>query len=521
MTGSPSWPGPIPTPEPPPATAPVRRLHPAAIAIYSASALGNLALPLAVILGTSVLGGGLDFGDFVRTIGWGAAGLVAAVVMGYVRWSTTEYWISPAGISHHTGLLSKKDTNVPFDRIQALDVQQGVLQRWFGVQRVDVQTGAGGKGGEISLPALLPDAVAELRGLRPSVVTEEADGVSRSLTPRELVAAAFTAGQLGIVIPVLAVLGQAAGQVAEEEGGRNAVQLVPDTVTGWVLIAVGLLVLAWVLSTLGAFVAFAGFTVTRGDDRLRIKRGLVQRREATVPLHRIRAVRVIEGVFRRPFGLCSLSVEVTGYAEEASAARTLFPLVRVRDVHAFLEEILPEFGESSPSGLASAVGNSLTLAPAGPADDGEHSPGAFAVGNSLTHAPTGPANPFGLERPPARAARRYVAPPVLGALLLVAAGWFFAGPWALFALLLAPYGWARWRAAGWHFADGRLAVRTLRIARTTILAPARYRESHTWAQNVFQRRASLADLEVAFGKRTTARIRHLDAATAQAAWQAL
>ncbi|MDA0181758.1 PH domain-containing protein [Solirubrobacter phytolaccae] len=497
MTGSPSWPEPTPTPEPPPATAPVRRLHPAAIAVYSASAAGNLALPLAVVLGMSVLGNGLDLMDLMRTLGYGVVGLVVAVIIGYVRWSTTRYWISAAGISHHTGLVSQKDTNVPFDRIQALDVQQGVLQRWFGVQRVDVQTGAGGKGGEISLPALLPDAVAELRGLKPSAVAEEADGVSRALTRRELVEAAFTAGQLGIVLPVLAVIGQAAGQVAEEEGSRNAVQLIPDTAGGWVLIGVALLVLAWVLSTLGAFIAFAGFTVTRGEDRLRIRRGLLQRSEATVPLHRVRAVRVVEGVFRRPFGLCALSIEVTGYAEEASAARTLFPLVRVGEVQEFLDEFLPEMA---------AVGH------------GERPEGAVPARDRRTRSAGAV---VALDRPPARAARRYIAPPVLGALVLVVAGWFFVGPWALLALLFAPYGWARWRAAGWRFEDGRLAVRTLRIARTTVLAPARYRESHTWAQNVFQRRAHLADLEVAFGKRTTARIRHLDAATAQAAWQAL
>jgi len=59
------------------------------------------------------------------------------------------------------------------------------------------------------------------------------------------------------------------------------------------------------------------------------------------------------------------------------------------------------------------------------------------------------------------------------------------------------------------------------MARTTVLAPARFRESHTLAQNVFQRRADLADLEVAFGKRTTARIRHLELADARSAWAAL
>ena len=61
----------------------------------------------------------------------------------------------------------------------------------------------------------------------------------------------------------------------------------------------------------------------------------------------------------------------------------------------------------------------------------------------------------------------------------------------------------------------------MRLARTTVLAPARFRESHTLAQNLFQRRADLADLEVAFGKQTTARIRHLEATDARAAWSAL
>jgi putative membrane protein len=50
-----------------------------------------------------------------------------------------------------------------------------------------------------------------------------------------------------------------------------------------------------------------------------------------------------------------------------------------------------------------------------------------------------------------------------------------------------------------------------------VLAPARLREHHTVAQNWFQRRAGLADLSVAFGKQTTARIRHLEAADARTA----
>jgi putative membrane protein len=379
--------------------------------------------------------------------------------------------------------LSKKVTDVRLDRIEAIDIHQGPLQRLFGVYAVDVQTGAGKKGGEISLPALTPAAVEELRAARPQAAhvagAAPEDGVerpTRRLAGRELAIAALTAGQLGIVVPVLAGASQVVQQLFNEREGEEAVRSLPHSTMVIVLAVIGIVLLAWLLSTLGAIVAFGGFTVTRDGDRLRIRRGVVERSEATVPVGRVRAVRVVEGIFRRPFGLATLTVEVTGYADEASAARTLFPLVRLRDVDAFLQEFLPEL-----------------------ADD-----------------------PRGLQPPPRRAARRYLLLPVVIGALVSLGAWFLVGAFAPLALLAgALYGHARWRAAAWRLVDGRLAIRSMRLARTTVLAPASNRESHTLVQNLWQRRADLADLEVAFGKQTTARIRHLEATDAHAAWSAL
>ena len=429
--------------------------------IYSADALRSAAFPLIVIVGMSVLGGGgFDAGDLARAAIYGAIGVTVSAVTGYLRWRTTTYRIGADALHHHTGIIGSKDTDVPLARVEALDVHQGPLQRLFGVFAVDIQTGAAGKGGEISLPALTPEAVDELRAARPqaAVAAEAPTGPQRRITGRELAAAALTAGQFGVLIPILAAAGQAASQVVDEDRGEDAVRLLPHSGTGLITAAIVLLAAAWLVSILGAVVAFGGFTVTRDGDRLRIRRGLISRNEASVPLGRIRAVRVVEGVLRRPFGLAALTIEVTGYADEASAARTLFPLVRMREVRGFLDELLPEM-----------------------ADDVD-----------------------GLERPPGRAARRYVLVPALVGVALSVGLWFVVGPYALFALLIGLYGFERWRSAGWRLRDGRLAVRSLLFARTTVLAPARFRESHTVAQNVFQRRARLADLSVAFGKGTTA-----------------
>jgi putative membrane protein len=480
-----------------------RRLHRAAIAVYSAAALRNFAFPLLVIIGVSLLGGRLDVDGLIRAAIYGGVGLAIALATGVARWMTTTYRVAGGVIDHRTGWLRVRHTHVPVGRIEALDTHQGPIQRLFGVESVDVQTGSAGKGGEIALPAVtradmeaLREAVAGAGGVTAARAVEaggdaaaaDGAGAARALEPergptrrlagRDLAVAALTAGQLGVILPVLAGASQVAQQLGTpREGEQAAEQLVPHSVLAWVAAVLALVVVAWVLSALGALVAFAGFTVTRDGERLRIRRGLVQRSDASVTVHRVRAVRVVEGPFRRPFGLAALHVEVTGYAKEPAAARTLFPLVRLRDVRAFLDELLPEL-----------------------ADD-----------------------PRALTRPPRRAARRYLMWPVLAGLVVGAIAWLAgATAWPLTAALLGfAYGWIAWRGAGWRLRDGRLAMRRAALARTTILAPARYRESQTVSQSVWQRRAELASLHVEFGKRTTARIRHIEAGEARSVWESL
>ncbi len=465
-------------PEPAPLAASPRRLHRSGIAVYAFNALREAALPLIVLVVVSGLGGGLDERALLRGLAFMVLAIVASTVLGGWRWWTTTWWVSPEAIHHKSGLIGLKETDVPLTRIQSLDLEQGPVQRLFGVRAAHVQTGGGGAKGEIVLEAVGDDDVRELRALladRRAAPATEAPGPERRLERRMLLVAALTAGQLGVILPALAGFAQLVQSSLDEE---DAVRLIPHTVGTALLAAAGLLVAAWLLSVLGAVVAFAGFTVTRESDRLRIRRGFLARREATVPVERVRAVEVVEGVLRLPFGLAALRMEVIGHAKEHAAAQALFPLLRRDEVRPFLDLLLPEL-----------------------ADDLD-----------------------GLEPPPPRAARRYALPPAAAGLAVGAGVWAVtpAGPWALaFAALPAAYGLLRFRTAGWRLRDGRLAVRALRLARTTVLGPAALREWHELAQNPLQRRARLADVVVAFGKQTRASIRHLELAAAADAWARL
>src|SRR5215213_201800 len=451
------------------------RLHPAAIAVYAAEALRQGAFPLLVLLGVSVLGGEFDARAVLRAATFALIGTGVATLAGGFRWATTAYSFAGETVRLRTGLLSVKEVEIPFARVQAVDVEQGPIQRLFGVHKVEVQTGGGGQGGEVVLGALDDLEVERLRALlrrgAPDALPEEdaPPAPERRLTGRRLALAAATSGQLGVLLAVAAGVAQISQQLFDDplEGERTIAGALPDGTLGWLLAAMGVLVLAWLLAALGTVLGFGGFVLRREGDELRIRRGVLQRRQATLRVGRVRAVRVVESPPRQALGLASLRVEVIGHAEERAAAQTLFPLLRREEVEPLLREFLPE--------LADVLD--------------------------------------GLAAPPRRALRRYALPPLaVTALAAVAAAAALGSPWPLLlAPLGAAYGALEHRAAGWRLERGRLAIRSRRLARSTVLAPAAGRESHDLAQTAFQRRARLGDVAVAFGKGTVARIRHLEA----------
>ena len=424
-----------------------RRLHPRRDrGLLGRRAARAPAFPLVLIVGVNLLGGRLSTPR--AWCGRRSTAAIGARDLGGQRdtcaGARRRYWVDGDVIHHRTGLLRVRETHVPLGRVDALDVHQGPLQRLFGVQAVDVQTGAGGKGGEISLPALSRTRSRELRAGGPAAARRGRGapaGPARAICgPRAAAIAALTAGPARdhAAGPGGARADRPAG-VEDERGRARRVRLLPHTV------AAG-----------GRGRGRAAARRSRGCSRRSARSsrspasrvratatgcgsaaGSSRAREATVPVGRVRAVRVVEGLFRRAVRARGADgrgdrLRRRGRPPPARCSRSC----ALRDVRAFLDELLPEL-----------------------ADD-----------------------PRGLARPPARAARRYLMLADRSArLVLRAAAWFLVGPFAAAALAAGRWRTAgrRWRAAGWRLRDGRLAVRSLRLARDTVLAPARCRESHT------------------------------------------
>jgi putative membrane protein len=462
-----------------------RRLHPVGMLLGALSTVRRW-FGLAAFPGVAALLNG-EFG--MRTLllvllGVALVGVFSAV-WGVLSWQATTYRVSGGVFHFKQGVLQKSERTLPLERVQSVDAVQGIVQRVFRVVGIRIEAAGGGGEPEISLPALSRTAAEALRedltrrstARIPAEVPEE-PVVLRRLPGRDLLLAGLTSGQIGIAASVVYGASQFVDEVLPRElAGRITEVLFPQTVSATLLLVLAVALFAWVLAISGAILAHAGFTLSRSANGkyLYIKRGLLERHETTVPLARIQAIKVVEGVLRQPLGYATLRVESAGFGAEEGVSTVLFPLLRRREVGEFLRVAVPEF--AAPLDL--------------------------------------------LEQLPDRARRRYAFRSTLPVLVLTLFYAVLLFPWGLAGLLLivpaALYGLLRYRAAGHSLDDSRLVLRFRRLARTTVVAPRGRLQARGYSISPFQRRKELATLKVEVASGSGGAAFHLADVEAEAA----
>jgi len=87
-----------------------------------------------------------------------------------------------------------------------------------------------------------------------------------------------------------------------------------------------------------------GFTVADAPDGMRLRHGLFETRQQTIPRGRVQAVRLVEPVLWRPLGWVRVEVDVAGYGssgqEEQARTRALVPVAERWLADAVLRRVL-------------------------------------------------------------------------------------------------------------------------------------------------------------------------------------
>lgn len=403
-------------------------------------------------------GGSFDIGS-TATIMLVGLGAVVAWETAYVR--RYEYQLTADTFDIHSGVISRREREIPFERIQNVDIAQNVVQRAIGIAEVRLET-AGGGGSEARLRYVSRGEATRLQELiserKRGERTEREPGAEHDLLfeleRRELGILGVTSANfrlLGFLVLGVSVL---ASPVAAQQTSPRLYFLL---LFGPAVAFAGLIVL-WVLSGVQAMLRYYGFRLTRHEQELRYERGLLQRYTGTIPLSKIQTLMIRENVLARAVGYGSLVIETAGYApgQDGGSVESAVPIAkrdRVLELANTIEGI----------------------------DD------------------------FAFERPPKRARTRYVArysivvgilTAILGAVHLrtgeLALWYLGASLW----VLVPPAAHLKWKHLGYYHDDRHVVTRAGFWTRRTTIVPYYRVQTVSDSQTVFQARRDLGTLVV-------------------------
>ncbi|HEX6675170.1 MAG TPA: PH domain-containing protein [Actinomycetes bacterium] len=287
-----------------------------------------------------------------------AAGVLVAAVV--AEWLRRTYTLGPSALRIEEGVLARKRRLLPFDRIQQVDLVRKPLHRLLGVATLRVETAGGSGGSEADLEVI---ALAEAERLRATLLRARAAAQRAPAAPAtpataptaERVLVRLSPGQVALAgltslrgAAALALFGsvfqEAPRSLLDRLTSRIDPQaLAPSTAPALAVAALLLVALLLGLAAASSLVTDYGFVLARGGDNLVVRRGLLERREAVVPLARVQVVRVDESLLRRSLGFAAVRIQSAGRAGrgDATANHLSVPILPSARIEQLLGEVLP------------------------------------------------------------------------------------------------------------------------------------------------------------------------------------
>ncbi|MDA1570475.1 PH domain-containing protein, partial [Bacillus cereus] len=158
----------------------------------------------------------------------------------------------------------------------------------------------------------------------------------------EILLASVTSGQFGLLFSLIFFVYHQVDEYIPKwiENGVKSYVMDHD-IYGLIFMIAILIVLSWIISTIGYALKHGDFTVNRRNDEVRISQGLLEKKELVLKLHRIQGITIKESILRQPFGYCAVQVEVIqskGTGDEKEKV-TLHPIIRKDRVQQLLAHL--------------------------------------------------------------------------------------------------------------------------------------------------------------------------------------
>ncbi len=351
----------------------MRRLHPLVLVARAVGhAISGIGIPVFFFAMASVVFRDGTF-DQALLIPIGGLGLLIGLAYGVLSYLKFTYEVTEDTFDLHSGVIARREREIPHRRVQNVDVTRSFWHRLLGVAVVRIET-AGGGATEAELDFVSAEEATrlqrELRDRRAAArdASESATADHRrdpvqdetvpdasetdTTTPEDSITGdehesrllfrlrpvelfLYAASEIRPATLFLTALGTplvddiATGIVlsaAAPLGGPDQLafsMMTPDELLIISLVAIPLwLAGAWLLGSVIALNSYYGFVLGRRGNDFVYERGLLSEYSGTIPADKVQTLTMKENVLQRMLGYAALSIETAGYSGQAAQQRS-------------------------------------------------------------------------------------------------------------------------------------------------------------------------------------------------------
>jgi len=316
-----------------------------------------------------------------------------ATVLHLVRFFTFQFEVTNSEIFIREGLLWRQERRIPFNRIQDVRIQQGVVHQLFGLAKVEITT-AGSEEREVKIDVITRDRADELK----RAITRQDDRrvarVAEGLEPQRTTLARLTLSELflggatsrmaatfaaliGVILYFKTALFLGSSFVGEhfqdfDRFSNWGVRFLPFRGTALEPIisflwddtlgkSVVFILFGFLFSVIAYVVRYGRYHLTQTGEVLTKTHGILRLGSSSLARRRVQALKVEEGLLRRWFRLSDVWVDTGGDRAKVDDKKKREPFVPVmntvqayslvRDVLSHLEDPQPPWKRVSPKAI--------------------------------------------------------------------------------------------------------------------------------------------------------------------------
>ena len=263
-----------------------------------------------------------------------------SIIVSILRWFANTFYLDDNMFCYKTGVFIRKENKIPLDSILAIDLEENLKYRIFGLKKVKIDVGATDNIKDIEISLRHKPAVQlrnELLGKNIETTDNEED-IIYILDLKSLFLFAATRNKLDDLIVISIGL-----IVFTYQFNINSLLTNLGSPLVIFLVVISSFLVIKIITVLITMNKYYNYKIKMQDNLLEITCGFVERKVYSLDVEKVFAVKTTQNILQRVNNKATISVSALGYQDNDSEEAVVFPYIDNNELYAGkAEEVVPK-----------------------------------------------------------------------------------------------------------------------------------------------------------------------------------